>query len=223
MGNPREVLDRIKAIVGEKSDDDVKTLIAIDNELGDANAMNEWSPRDAAYWASKPVSERGAKLHAFIQETGYRKGQRQGYKWGAITGAVLVGLVWLMWGRSTPTSETAAIDRPATVAQEVQAIDGKVLCYSYRDWLITEVSGPCSDFKELASIAVGQTFFAQGSAHKINIIVPTPVAKDYADKNLSMKKGEWYCQAAESQSDLDVEGSAWRRIRLFIPRCRVVR
>jgi hypothetical protein len=107
-------------------------------------------------------------------------------------------------------------------AQEVQAIDTVIVCYSYRDWLVTTVTGPCSDFKAPALIAVGQTFSARGSTHVINVIVATQVEKDYTDEKVSMKKGEWYCRAAESPSDLK-EGSAWTRIWLLVPRCLPVR
>jgi hypothetical protein len=97
MGTPRDLLDRISRILNEKSDDDddddVKVLIAIDRELKDVDYMNEWSPRDAAYWAIRPQSKKEARLHAFIEDHGYMKG----LKWGLVIGGVVGALVATMW------------------------------------------------------------------------------------------------------------------------------
>ena len=75
------------------ADADVKTLIAISKELDDADYF-KWAPRDHAYWATRPQSERGVRLHEFIEETGEQKGMKLGF----IVGAVVVGFAWMMWG-----------------------------------------------------------------------------------------------------------------------------
>jgi hypothetical protein len=94
MTSPNEVVERIRSIINGKSDDAVKTLIAIHKELEAVDYMNEWNPRDAAYWATKPASRRETRVHAFIQDHGFQ----QGLKWGAIGGALVVGFAWLMSG-----------------------------------------------------------------------------------------------------------------------------
>jgi hypothetical protein len=93
MSSPREVIERIATIIAKKGDDDVKTLIAISKELDDADYF-KWAPRDHAYWATRPQSERGVRLHKFIEETGEQKGMKLGF----IVGAVVVGFAWMMWG-----------------------------------------------------------------------------------------------------------------------------
>jgi hypothetical protein len=95
MGTPQEVLERISTILNDGAGDDMTRLIAISKELDEVDYMNEWSPHDAALWATKPRSNREVKLHAFIRDDGYQ----QGLKWGGIAGALIVGFIWLMWGR----------------------------------------------------------------------------------------------------------------------------
>jgi hypothetical protein len=108
-------------------------------------------------------------------------------------------------------------------AQEVQAVDNVIECISYRDWLVTTISGPRSDFQAPTSIAVGQTFSASGSTRTIKFIVASQVEADYVNKRFSMKKGEWYCRAAETRSDLDNEANAWKRTWLLVPKCLPIR
>jgi hypothetical protein len=106
-------------------------------------------------------------------------------------------------------------------AQEVQALESVVRCYSFRNWLVTTLTRACADFKPPASIALGQSFSERGTTHVINVIEASQVVKD--DAELNMKKDDLYCVAAETPADLDFEGSAWKRVWLLIPKCRPIR
>ena len=108
-------------------------------------------------------------------------------------------------------------------AQEIESTDGMIKCNSYRDWYITAITGPCSDFKPPARIAIGEKFSERGISHLIKIIAATQVDKDMNFDDVHIRKGDWYCVAAESSSDLDMDGSEGRRTWLYIPRCRPIR
>jgi hypothetical protein len=94
MGSPGDVVGRIEAILQEKNTNDVQTLIAISKELGDVNYLNEWTPRDAACWSTRPESKREVELHKFIQD----QGRQEGIKWGFFAGAGVVAFLWAIWG-----------------------------------------------------------------------------------------------------------------------------
>jgi hypothetical protein len=104
-------------------------------------------------------------------------------------------------------------------AQEVAAEDGWVSCSSYRDWYVTTTQGPCSDFAPPSKIAIGEHFRARGIDHEIRIILATHVTEDFD----AFKKGDWYCEVAENQSDLDHQGKQWSRTWLLVPKCRPIR
>ncbi len=69
---------------------------------------------------------------------------------------------------------------------------------------------PCSDFEPPDTIAIGERFSEGGNSHLINVIVATQVDEDYVNGDLKLKKGDWYCAAAESARDLETEGEGWR-------------
>ena len=106
--------------------------------------------------------------------------------------------------------------------QWVEAVNNDVQCKSHQEGWFSTTTGPCSDFKAPDTIAVGESFFAVGAARVIHVIVATQSEEDYSVGDWTVKKGDWYCVAAESPSDLDTDGSA-RRIWLLIPHCVPVR
>jgi len=92
--------------------------------------------------------------------------------------------------------------------QWVEAVNNVVQCNAYHNGWITSTTGPCSGFKPPDTIALGQTFLAEGTAHVIKVIIATQSEVDFKNGDLSIKQGEWYCAAAESAADLDMEGKA---------------
>jgi hypothetical protein len=104
-------------------------------------------------------------------------------------------------------------------AKEVQALDESVSCTTFQDWYIRATSGPCRGFVSPKKIAVGERFRAGDRDFEIRIIVATKVEDDFDQ----FKGGDWYCEAAETQWDLDHFGKEWRRTWLLIPKCQPVR
>ena len=116
------------------------------------------------------------------------------------------------------TLATSAAARAIRV-QWVEAVNNNVQCKTYHNGWLATTTGPCSDFKRPDTIAVGQAFSADDVSHVIYVIVATQAEEDYTDSNLSIKRGQWYCAAAESSADLDTDSKADRRTWLFIPNC----
>lgn len=75
-------------------------------------------------------------------------------------------------------------------------------CNSYYNGWFTTTTGPCSDFKPPSRVALGETFSERGRRHEIKIIIATQVEEDYDDGKLFLKRGEWFCAAAETLDDL---------------------
>jgi hypothetical protein len=111
----------------------------------------------------------------------------------------------------------AASDYPV---REAKSIDGNILCHSKSDLIITESTGPCSGFTPPSKVAVGATFIANGKARKIGVVEATQVKKDYKDSKLELKKGDWYCVAAETPANLNTKHNK-NALWLFIPRCEL--
>ena len=109
----------------------------------------------------------------------------------------------------------------ANPVQEARALDGKILCRSRSDWLITETSGPCSGFTAPSKLAVGEAFIANGKTRTIAVIEATQMEKDYKDDKIDIKKGEWYCVAGETVADLDIEHNK-NALWLYIPKCEPI-
>jgi hypothetical protein len=155
----------------------------------------------------------GAKIKTALRKSVYVA--------GTVLGVLFVIAYWansllgpLMVQRAPAQNELSA--------QEVVALDGHVSCMSYRDWYVTSVSGPCSDFKAPANLRIGEHFSERGVDHQIHIILATHIEKD--DPKNNWKAGDWYCEIAESEADLDHwEGKQWRRTWLFIPKCDPIR
>lgn len=137
---------------------------------------------------------------------------------GYIAGIIFIGLVWAHYFLSPFMIQRAPADNERS-AQEVTAVDGWVSCSSYRDWYITTTLGPCSEFAPPAKLAIGEHFRARGTDHEIRIILATHVEEDFD----SFKKGDWYCEVAENESDLDHQGKQWSRTWLLVPKCRPIR
>jgi hypothetical protein len=93
---------------------------------------------------------------------------------------------------------------------------GEIRC-NFHDEGSSPRTEPCSDFKPPAKVAIGGAFSAEGLHRTIRFIVATQVEKDYRVPNWSIKKGQYFCVAAETTDDLG-EGQA-HRVWLFIPRC----
>jgi len=98
---------------------------------------------------------------------------------------------------------------------EIQAI-GEIRCNFHNE----PSTQPCSDFKPPAKVAIGESFSAEGLRRVIRIVLATQVEQDYADPNWSIKKGEWFCMAAETADDLGENQP--HRVWLFMPRCAPV-
>jgi hypothetical protein len=94
---------------------------------------------------------------------------------------------------------------------------GEVKCNFHNESSPSSQTKPCSDFKAPAKVAVGEPFSAEGLHRTIRFIVATQVEKDYQVPNGAIKKGQYFCVAAETTDDLG-EGQA-HRVWLFIPRC----
>jgi hypothetical protein len=90
----------------------------------------------------------------------------------------------------------------------------------YNGWLTT-TTGPCADFKPPPRVALGEKFSENGKIHEIKVIIATQVEDDYNDGKLSIRRGEWFCAAAESLEDLGDRQN--RRIWLFISKCAPLR
>jgi hypothetical protein len=145
---------------------------------------------------------------------------------GLLIGGSFVILWWLYWFVSPFWAPFVVYRVPAEneySAQEVVALDGFISCMSYRDWYVTAASGPCGDFEPPPKIAVGSHFRARGTDYEIHIILATHVDEDSDDEKFPFKKGDWYCEVAQSESDLDHRGREWRRTWLFVPKCHPVR
>ena len=98
---------------------------------------------------------------------------------------------------------------------EVQAL-GEIRC-NFHDEGSSPSTAPCSDYKPPAKVAIGESFSAEGLRRTIRFIVANQVEESYEIPDWSIKKGEYFCVAAETVDDLG-EGQP-HRIWLFIPRC----
>jgi hypothetical protein len=108
-------------------------------------------------------------------------------------------------------------------AQWVEAVDNVVQCKTAQNGWLFKSLGPCQNFRPPDTIAVGEAFSAGGTRRIIRIITATQSEIDYKIDDWSIKKGEWWCVAAESLGDLDDKGSAEMRTWLLIPKCIPVR
>ena len=91
---------------------------------------------------------------------------------------------------------------------------GVVKCLAYREGWFTTTTGPCSQFIAPPRIAIGETFSEGGTNHVIRVIIASEAEEDGPEL---IKKGGWYCAAAETEEDLGETRSA--RTWLFIPHC----
>jgi hypothetical protein len=99
---------------------------------------------------------------------------------------------------------------------EIRAI-GQVNCNFHNEGSALLTTKPCSDFKPPAEVAIGELFSAEGLRRVIRFIVANQVEESHELPDWSIKKGEYFCVAAETVDDLG-EGQP-HRIWLFIPRC----
>jgi hypothetical protein len=104
-------------------------------------------------------------------------------------------------------------------AQWVEAVNNVVQCKTSQNGWIFRTLGPCQNFRPPDTIAVGEKFSAGGELRIIRVITATQSEIDYKIDDWSIKKGEWWCVAAESLVDLDDKGSANTRTWLLIPKC----
>jgi hypothetical protein len=100
---------------------------------------------------------------------------------------------------------------------EVQPL-GEIICNFHNEGSSLPSTKLCSDFKPPAKVAIGESFSAEGLRRVIRVVFATQVEQDYADPNI--KKGEWFCMAAETADDLGENQP--HRVWLFIPRCAPV-
>jgi hypothetical protein len=94
---------------------------------------------------------------------------------------------------------------------------GQVKCNFHNQDSALLATKPCSDFKPPAKVAVGEPFSAEGLHRVIRFIVANQAEEGYELPNWSIKKGEYFCLAAETVDDLGAGQP--HRIWLFIARC----
>jgi hypothetical protein len=99
---------------------------------------------------------------------------------------------------------------------EIQPI-GEIRCNFHNEGASLSGTEPCSDFKPPVRVAISESFSAEGLRRVIRVAVATQVEEDHADRDWSIKKGEWFCVAAETADDLGEKQP--HRVWLFIPRC----
>jgi hypothetical protein len=117
-----------------------------------------------------------------------------------------------LWGFSGTVPAYARDVRVSAVSNLVA-----IRCLVYSEGWFSTTTGPCSNFKAPPRIVLGSSFSESGNEHTINVIVATQMETDYP--KMSIKAGEWYCAAAETEADLDSNGRQKRRIWLYIPKC----
>jgi hypothetical protein len=103
--------------------------------------------------------------------------------------------------------------------ERAELIGPSIVCFSYRDWLVTTISGPCGQFSPPPQIALGKRFQEGGTERQIGIIIATQVQRDLPGA-FPLVAGDWYCEAAADETDLDHEGKQWHRVWLLVPRCK---
>jgi len=101
------------------------------------------------------------------------------------------------------------------------ALDGVVVCFRARNFIITTTTGPCDDYTPPRQVRVGATFLANGNTKVIHVIVANRASQDMPD--LGIRAGQWSCSAAESLDDMPLadEGShsgTW----LYIAHCQPI-
>ena len=110
-----------------------------------------------------------------------------------------VSIIVALTGACAPGQAPIEGTRP----NEVMAIDGDVKCLSHVDWYITSITGPCDDYmRPNGEFALGEEFTERGIRRTINLIVATEIMEDFSSGELSFKRGDWYCSAAEQELDL---------------------
>ena len=106
--------------------------------------------------------------------TGWRR--RLGQAGGLVLATTFIGGVAYNWVISAlgigPDRQLQSYERLVT-----GAITNEIWCFSYQDWLITAVSGPCKGFKAPPVLMTGQYFEADGRAHSIKTVIATFVDK----------------------------------------------
>lgn len=85
-------------------------------------------------------------------------------------------------------------------ANEVASLDEDIRCLWARNRIIFTKSGPCDDFKKPSQIKVGESFEANGKKKVIGIVIAERFDRDI--KQMGLRRGEWYCLAAESAADI---------------------
>jgi hypothetical protein len=99
------------------------------------------------------------------------------------------------------------------------ALDGVVVCFRARDFLITTTTGPCADYIPPHQVRVGATFQANGDTKTIRVIVANRATEDMP--GLGIKAGQWVCSAAESLKDLPLaDESGHTGTWLYIANCQ---
>lgn len=98
------------------------------------------------------------------------------------------------------------------------ALDGVVVCFRARDFIITTTTGPCADYTPPRRVRIGETFQANGDTKTIRVIVANRVQQDMPE--LGVRAGQWICTAAESLKDMPLaDESAHNGTWLYIVNC----
>ena len=106
-------------------------------------------------------------------------------------------------------------------AKEVATTDGNIRCISRQDWLVTVVTGPCTEFAPPSRLSLGSDFKANGKDRSIGAIIASQASKDLKAPGVDIKKGEWTCILGETRRDLDTGGDH-TAIWLYIPKCKPI-
>ena len=92
--------------------------------------------------------------------------------------------------------------------QRAVSLDGKITCQARKDFVIHTMN-PCKDFVAPSEVSVGAKFTANGKERVIGVIQANFANEDIPDYGDGpIKKGEWWCIAGETESDLDLDSGS---------------
>jgi hypothetical protein len=104
--------------------------------------------------------------------------------------------------------------------QSMEAVGDVVACFIDRATPAGAITtDPCPNFRAPRMVAVGQDFSADGKRHVIGAIVAIEAEKTFWIANWLVQKGQPYCLAGESASDLASDRRPAPRVWLYVPYC----
>ena len=104
--------------------------------------------------------------------------------------------------------------------QSVEALGDVVACFIDHAAPAGPITtDPCPNFRAPRTMSVGQEFSADGKRHVIGAIVAIEAEKTIWIVNWLVQRGQPYCVAGETASDLASDRRPAPRIWLFVPMC----